>query len=339
MTVAPARPMRVVRTQLVGPFLTFLRAAGKDADELVRQCGLPANSEALPELSLPIWKLREFFDAAQLLAGDPDLGLHVAQRVKRGNYGLVEFIARYSGTIGEVLERLGRYMTLLNEEMVCSFERHKKDATFSFGVPREPGGLGRHGNEFGVGLLVSVGREVTGKRWSPLRVGFPHAAPADARELRGFFGGELRFNQPLNSLTVDAPILELPVTSADPELLSVLERAAGAPAVQPSGLSGDFVAEVRAAIRVSLRDGPPRMGEVAKHLHVSARTLQRRLTGSGTTFQAALDETRHALARQYLKDPTLGISEVAFLLGYSELSTFDRAFKRWTGTSPGQFRG
>ena len=101
----------------------------------------------------------------------------------------------------------------------------------------------------------------------------------------------------------------------------------------------DFVQRVHEAIRGSLRDGAPKMETLAKQLHVSARTLQRRLAEHQTTFQDAVDAVRRELAQQYLRDPHLGVSEVAFLLGYSELSTFDRAFKRWTGKTPREFRG
>ncbi|NMO23072.1 helix-turn-helix transcriptional regulator, partial [Pyxidicoccus fallax] len=99
-----------------------------------------------------------------------------------------------------------------------------------------------------------------------------------------------------------------------------------------------FVQRVRDAIRASLREGPPQVGEVAQQLHVSLRTLQRRLAEHGTAFQDEVDAVRRELAFQYLKDPHLGVSEVAFLLGYSELSTFDRAFKRWTGLTPRVWR-
>jgi AraC-like DNA-binding protein len=95
-----------------------------------------------------------------------------------------------------------------------------------------------------------------------------------------------------------------------------------------------FVQRVREAIRAFLQEGAPQLGDVARGLHVSLRTLQRRLTEHGTSFQDEVDTVRRELAFQYLKDANLGVSQVAFLLGYSELSTFDRAFKRWTGMTP-----
>ncbi|MFL5349061.1 MAG: AraC family transcriptional regulator [Hyalangium sp.] len=327
-----------VRTQLVGPFLSWLRAHGQDPSPLLREFSLPADVESVPEISLPLSTLRAFLEAAELRSGDPFIGLHVAQAFKRGTYGLVEYIARASSTLRETFHRIARYMALLNDRMVASFQETASTGTFTYGVPGEPLSYGRHANEFGLALFVHVGRQLAGQPWNPLSVTFAHPAPRDCAPLTAHFGVVPSFGGGMNVLTLAASTLDLPVTSADPVLLSVLERAAGTPPPRDSAPPG-FVQRVHEAIRASLRDGAPKMETVAKQLHVSARTLQRRLAEHHTSFQDAADAVRSELARQYLRDPHLGISEVAFLLGYSEISTFDRAFKRWTGMTPREFRG
>jgi AraC-like DNA-binding protein len=326
-----------VRTQLVGPFLGYVRARGQDPSPLVRDFQLPADAESLPELSLPLTTLRAFLDAAEHRSGDVFIGLHIAQAFKRGTYGLVEYIARASPTLRDTFRRLARYMALLNEHMVATFEEDASTGTFTYGVPGEPLSYGRHANEFGLALFVHGGRQLAGQAWNPLSVTFAHPAPADFAPLTAHFGVTPSFGGGLNVLTLAASTLDLPVTSADPALLSVLERAAGTPPPRDSAPPG-FVQRVHEAIRGALRDGAPKMEAVARQLHVSSRTLQRRLAEHHTTFQDAADAVRSELARQYLRDPHLGVSEVAFLLGYSELSTFDRAFKRWTGMTPREFR-
>jgi AraC-like DNA-binding protein len=322
----------------VGPFLAYLRARGQESSPLISEFQLPANAEALPELSLPLSTLRAFLDAAEQRSGDAFIGLHVAQAIKRGTYGLVEYIARASPTLRDTFHRLSRYMALLNESMVASFHEDASTGTFTYGVPHEPLSYGRQANEFGLALFVHEGRQLAGQLWNPLAVTFAHPAPADFAPLTAHFGVVPTFGGGINVLTLSAATLELPVASADPALLSVLERAAGTPPPRESALP-EFVQRVHEALRASLRDGAPKMDAVARQLHVSARTLQRRLSEHHTSFQDATDAVRSELARQYLKDSQLGISEVAFLLGYSELSTFDRAFKRWTGMTPREFRG
>ena len=324
----------------MGPFLSWLRARGQDPGPLIQDFQLPSDTEALPEVTLPLTTLRAFLEAAEQCSGDAFLGLHVAQAFKRGTYGLVEYIARASPTLRETFHRLARYMALLNDRMVASFEEDASMGTFTYGVPGEPLSYGRHANEFGLALFVHVGRQLTGQPWNPLAVTFAHPAPPDFAPLTAHFGVTPSFGGGMNVLTLAASTLDRSVTSGDPVLLSVLERAAGTPPPREAEPAlPDFVQRVHEAIRSSLRDGAPKMEALAKQLHVSARTLQRRLAEHRTTFQDAVDAVRCERARQYLRDPHLGVSEVAFLLGYSDLSTFDRAFKRWTGKTPREFRG
>ncbi|XXF79212.1 AraC family transcriptional regulator [Myxococcaceae bacterium GXIMD 01537] len=328
-----------MRTQLLGPLLLWLRARGQDPEPLAREFQLPADAESLAELRLPLPRLRAFLDAAERYSGDAFVGLHVAQNLRRGTYGLVEYIARASPTLRDTFRALARYLALLNESWVARFHDEGAQGTFSYGIPGEPLSYGRHANEFGLALFVTAGRELVGRRWTPRAVTFAHPAPPDVAPLVEHFGVRPTFNGGLNVLTLDAATLDLPVSSADPALLSVLERAAGpAPAPSEPAPPG-FVHLVREAVRASLREGAPKVEAVARQLHVSPRTLQRRLATHATSFQDVVDAVRSELARQYLRDPQLGVSEVAFLLGYSEVSTFDRAFKRWTGMTPRVFRG
>lgn len=338
----PPSPPTDVRSQLVGPLLAYLRATGHDPAPLVERFRLPANATSLPEVSLPLATLHAFLDAAEALSGDAFLGLHVAQRVPRGTYGLVEYIARASPTVRDTFRALARYLALLEPAWQASF--HGADdgsGTFAYGIPGEPLAYGRHASEYGLALFVHVGRQLTERPWNPSAVVFAHPAPADLRPLVEHFGVTPEFGGGRNALTLDGATLALPVVGADPVLLAVLERAAGAPpaASAPAGPPvPDFVQRVREAIRAFLQEGAPQLGDVAKGLHVSLRTLQRRLTEHGTSFQDEVDTVRRELAFEYLKDAHLGVSQVAFLLGYSELSTFDRAFKRWTGMTPRVWR-
>ena len=327
----------------MGPLLAYLRATGHDPAPLVERFGLPANAASLPEVRVPLTTLHAFLDAAESLSGDAFLGLHVAQRVPRGTYGLVEYIARASPTVRDTFRALGRYMALLEPAWLASFhDAADGSGAFAYGIPGEPLAYGRHASEYGLALFVHVGRQLTERPWNPRAVTFAHPAPADVRPLVEHFGVTPEFGGGRNILALDAATLDLPVVGADPALLSVLERAAGVPPL-PAPPNGppvpDFVQAVRGALRASLREGAPQVGDVAKGLHVSLRTLQRRLTEHGTSFQDEVDTVRRELAFQYLKDPHLGVSEVAFLLGYAELSTFDRAFKRWTGMTPRVWRG
>jgi len=324
----------VVKSQLVGSFVAYARARGADADRLIREHGLPADVESRFEVELPVKALHRFGEACEAAAGDPLLGLHVAQQLRRGTYGLVEYIARSSETMREVLAGLGRYLALLNPTVAPEFREAAGEATFQYRVRGEPLAYGRHANEMGIGLIVGQGRALTARSWDPRRVWLSHPPPGEAevKALRRFFACEVTFNAPGNGLAGDSALLDLRITSGDPALRKLLEERAGRELGAAGG--GDFLTQARDAVGRALERGPPRMGAVAKAMALSARTLQRRLAEEGTTFQEVVDEVRRELAQKYLQDRALGVTEVAYLLGFSELSAFDRAHKRWTGKAP-----
>jgi AraC-like DNA-binding protein len=340
-----------VRTQLVGPFLAHLRARGVDVAPLLHAFALPPDAEGRPEVSLPLPQLQAFLAAAEAASGDAHLGLHVALGLPRGTYGLVEYIARASPTLRDAFRALARYLGLLNEHMAYAFDEEapgRGAGTYRYGVPGEPLAYGRHANEYGLGLFVRIGRELTRSDWAPTAAAFAHPAPADEAPLAAHLRCPLSFGTGQNVLALSEETLALPVVSADPALLSVLERAAGAhagvtapppAAAAPPPPDAGFTRRVAEALRPALPQGVPPLAQVARTLAVSARTLQRRLAEEGASYQDVVEATREELARAYLRDPRLGVSEVAYLLGYADLSTFDRAFKRWTGTTPRAFRG
>lgn len=151
------------------------------------------------------------------------------------------------------------------------------------------------------------------------------------------FGATIHTGAPFAELVLDAAFLHLPLKKADAELQryfhEVLERALPPPIEEPA-----IVASLRAVLRARLREGQPALGDVARALGIGSRTLQRRLGAEGTTYQQVLDETLKALAEGYLKQQQLSLAEVAWLLGYVEQASFFRAFRRWYGMTPQEFR-
>jgi AraC-like DNA-binding protein len=186
-------------------------------------------------------------------------------------------------------------------------------------------------------LVVRYMREVTGRDVVPLAVAFAHARPADTKELDAFFQAPLAFGQGENRVELPTALLDMPIVSRDSMLFSVLDgQAEKLEASRPA--KRDLLTDVRAAIRSALDDGQPELATVAKTLGTSARTLQRRLGEERTTFQAVVDGVREELARSLIANEKLSLGDVAYLLGFSEISAFTRAFKRWTGTTPSRWR-
>jgi AraC-like DNA-binding protein len=187
-------------------------------------------------------------------------------------------------------------------------------------------------------LVTRLIRQLSGNAWTPERVWLAHPRPPDSSALEACFAGTpITFDTGANGLAFAASTLALPVVSADAPLHSVLTQHAER-ALPPEPPAEDWLARVRLKTREALGEGGGTLERVARALKMSPRTLQRRLSEHGTSFQDVLDVERQELARRLLEDPRLSVSEVAWRLGYSELTAFNRAFKRWTGKTPGEWR-
>jgi AraC-like DNA-binding protein len=172
-----------------------------------------------------------------------------------------------------------------------------------------------------------------------IEVHVEHERTAYAEEYARTFGGVVRFSMPHNALVFRRSYLDAPLRHANPALHAACELAAREQLVrvsQRSGVSG----KVRELVTSQLRSGDTRMSSVAESLAMSVATLRRRLDEEGTSHTDILDEVRHELAKTYLRDPRLAISEIAFMLGFAHVAAFYKAFRRWTGGStPANFRG
>ena len=341
--MAPRAADPRMRSQLVAPLLTLVGERGGDPAGLIERFALPPGAGQQPEVVLPLKTLHALLEQAAADLRDPFLGLHLAAQLPRGAYGVVEYTCRSAPTIREALVRIVRYSGLLNELVTVSFHAQEQgSALIEQRIAGEPSCVGRHGNEFFVATLLLGARALSGAPCIPQQVLFAHARPEDISELVAVVGtSNLHWDAGRNALTLPAAVLDLPLLSSDPPLLSLLDRQAQQSLARQPG-APRLVELIRRRLRETLGDGPPELEAMASELKMSARTLQRRLGDQGVSFQEVLDEVRHELALEYVRDPLhpqRPLGEVAYLLGYSELSPFLRAFKRWTGKTPSSVRG
>ena len=242
-----------------------------------------------------------------------------------------------SKTMGDAWRRAARYTTVVNEGLSLRFV-DGRDIRMIFepvGVPRH---IDRHQIECGMTALMRVCRQLTGRELTASRVEFTHRRNDDPSELSAFFGCDVRFGAPADQATFAATFKELPIASADPHLNELLIAHGEEALARRTANRGSFRSQVENAMLPLLPHGMVRAGEIAKDLGVSQRTLARRLAVEGATFSDVLEGLRSDLARQYLADAGLTVSQVAWLLGYQEISAFTHAFKRWTGMTPREAR-
>ena len=186
------------------------------------------------------------------------------------------------------------------------------------------------------GILNTL-RIMAGSHWVPREVQFAHDATGTLTEYQSVFGAPVIFGCTRNALVIEREFLKSTVPAADPRLYGILSRYLDDVLDRMPRQDG-FVASIRKAIAESLKDGTPKLAGVAKSIATSPRTLQRRLEKHGIDFKKLVHDTRRQFAREYLRDPDTSLTQIAFLLGYSEVSAFNRAFKRWTGSTPLDYR-
>ena len=331
-----------MRSPLVGAVIAYVRAAGGDADRLIREFNLAPTVERDSETTLPLSTMYALYDEAERASSDPFLGLHVASSLQRGAYGLVEFLCRSAGTLREALDRIVRYVSLLNDVVDVRMRDSGSEASVEQRIKGRPLCVGRHGNEFFVASLVLQARALSGIPVVPTRVWLAHPRPANISELADTLGvapSAIAFGAGANGLAISSGALDLPVLSADEALHGLLRRQADGSLAQRATAPTRFVGQVAEIVRRALEnDGAPSLEDAARAMRMSPRTLQRRLAAHGTGYQQVVDLVREELARLFIADPAIGVADLAFRLGYADESAFLRAFKRWTGTTPARMR-
>lgn len=281
------------------------------------------------EQSQSVWR------AALQLCPDSSLALHVAEALPYGSYGAVDYICQAAPTVCEAVRRLCNYYPLVNDCVILEAERGPEECVLYLGS--QVGKLPPLIINFILATIVLHTRRGWQLNWIPERVEFPYPEPDDLREYQRIFRCPLRFERPVAALVLPRVLWESPLPTSDPRLLEVLEeRATTLLALHPP--PQDTEARVRACIGAKLRYGESTVERVAAELGFSPRNLQRRLKSVGRSYSQILDELRAQTAEYFLRDPQVRIGEVASMVGFEEVSSFTRAFKRWTGSTPRQYR-
>ena len=319
--------------------LAFAHAlsAGVDVAPLLASAGFTEPQIKDRAIRLSVHHQIKFLNLVADAVGDTFFGFHLALSVDLRELGLIYYVAASSETLGDALMRTARYSRMVNEALAVTYSggRHTRIAVEYVGVARH---ADRHQIEFAMTALVRLCRHLTGLRLAP-SVRLAHRRTEDRAELAAFVGGEVGFGAAHDEVAFDATAADLRVVSADPYLNELLVANCEEALARRRAARGSARAVVENAIVPLLPHGRARADEVARRLGLSQRSLARRLAQEGLTFSGVVEDLRRDLAKQYLADPGLPVSEVAWLLGYREGSALTHAFKRWTGTTPRQARG
>jgi AraC-like DNA-binding protein len=306
----------------------YLRLKGVDAAALQKDGALDLADRDARVTEL---EAAQLFNRASALVGDPDLGLHVAEHIRPGHYGVLGYVAMACGTLGEALQCQQRYQGLVLS--IAPMEMRTVGGKVTLSWSPDTDSRYRQLAEFNLAAMLTFVRWITGRTLVPLGVDFAYAAPERLDEHRRVFGCPIRFQQGCYRLIVPFAWQALPLIQPDPVMRQLMDRLARQQMLSLAQ-ADDPLVRARGLIARSLSDGEVPLARVAEQLHVSPRTFQRKLQERGESFTQLVDGVRREMAERYLADPALDLTDIAFLLGYSEQSAFTRAYKRWTGGAP-----
>ena len=308
---------------------------GLDSSGILTAAGFTHKDMDGPDIRLSLDRIEAVWKTAMQASNDPFLALHAAETVPYGSYGIIDFICEAASTVHEAIKRLCFYYPLINNCVILTAESGKQECALYLGS--QVGKLLPSMIEFIVSTIVIHTRLCWHMDWSPGRVEFPYPAPEDLSEYARIFRCSFRFEAPIAKLVFTRNIWASTIPTANPALLKALdEQAATLLALHPP--PQDTEARVRNAIGPKLQSGEYCLESVAREMGFSPRSLQRHLKSIDRSFGQILDDLRAQTAKYYLQDPEIPIGEVAGKVGYLEASSFSRAFKRWTGFTPMQYR-
>jgi AraC-like DNA-binding protein len=329
---APARLVDAVWARRVA---AELDRAGLPASELLRDVGLRREQLTRPDAHIPFAAHVRLLEHAARALEEPCFGFRLGAAVELTEAGLLAYLALSSRDLRAALRNMCRYSAILTEGAVGELREEAGEARLLLSVVDPAGMASRQVVEFGVTLLVRHLGALTGHRARLIRVELCHdtACPALARHL----GLPVAVHQPHNAVVFDASSLSVPVVNSDARLLAILQRYSDDLLAQRPR-DGELVTRVEHWILKTLHTGECGTAELARSLGMSARTLRRRLAEHGLTPARLVEQLRRELAKKYLAEDTYPLARITYLLGYGDLATFTRAFRRWTGTTPTKWR-
>jgi AraC-like DNA-binding protein len=266
------------------------------------------------------------------LIDDPCYGLRGAKFWHPSHFNALGYAWLASGTLREALNRATRYIHIIGEDREIRLEDTAEGLTFTLSHSLK---LPAH-MDLSMSILMSLCRLNYGADLNPVNVNFIHSKPACAREYYSYFNAPVKFNADNDDLTLPADAVDRRLPIGNPQLAKINDQYIISYLAELD--ENNIVQRVKGAIIDMLPSGGVSYKKVAQRLNMSTRSLQRKLQIDHTTFRTLLDEVRQEIAENYVHDSTVSLMEIAFILGYSEYSSFSRAYKRWTKISPSEIR-
>lgn len=315
----------------------FIDIQGGKSEQVLARSGLAPDLYKQPNRHISLSQYILSMHEAAKSTGNEHFGLWFGEQFQPDGLGAFGFYATTAATLRDALDGMQTYFPVFQRNSVLQLDVRKGICELEYRLLDGDILDRRQDAELTLGMLNNVVKSAMGESWAPLGVDFQHPALVDARPHRDAFACDVRFQQTRNVIRFRESCLDTPMSKADSMLngvlLGMLQDMAGRP-LAPISLTK----RVKNEIIECLPSGEVSIEQVADRLNLPIRSLQRRLKEENTSFKVLTETVREDLATYYLTYNTLTISEIAYRLGYSEVSAFTRAFLRWKGVNPSQWR-
>lgn len=315
----------------------FIGRHGGDAERILGHAGLDAELLHHPTLSLALPSYCQVLEEAARQSGCDNFGLYYGQQFKPQALGLLGYIGLCSATLEQALGNFARAFPLHQRDSLIRLVDEGECYRFDYQIRHGAILARRQDAELTMGMLLNLLRHALGSQWAPRAVYFEHPRPEQWQEHARLFDAPVYFEQSCNAMLIPKRGLQRAMPEQDPLLLAVMQDSLRRLSLA-GGAPQSLVEATRGQVRQLLLAGEPPLETVAEQLGLAPWSLQRRLRDEGLSFSQLVDGVRRELATHYLGQPQLPISQLAPLLGYSEASAFSRAFRRWFGVGPRQWR-
>ena len=317
--------------------LRLVELHGMDAHQLMTELGVAPQTLRDVEARIPVSLADQAFKIAMHRIPDPAFALRASECWHPSNLGIMGYAWLSSRTLHTGLKRMERFSRIIGDDFSYQVLEDADGLHFNHDHGRGDDPVGHAMTDFTLSVIFDMCRKNFGHQLNAKRIYLRRPLPANPVPWQSFFGCTVQFAAAKDSFVLDSAAANAPLPSANIPMANTFD------AILTEQLShflkDDIINRCKSFVLRELTSGPPSAASAATHLGLSQRSFQRRLSELGLAYQQLLDQTRHELARRYLDDPAKSVTEITFLLGFSEQSAFTRAFKRWSGISPSAYRG
>ncbi len=316
--------------------LRLIERLGISPQEFTRPFGLDVKALPGPKARLPVRFGDETFARIASLVPDPAFALHSAECWHPSNLGTLGYAWLSSETLRAALARLTRYAKIVGEKATCRCMDRPNGLHLIYESMRGNSLVGYVMADFAMAIMVDMCRTNFGPSLALESVYLRRPRPVGSRPYEDFYGCPVTFGEAEDGFVLGRHVADKPLPTANQELATTFDAILAAELAKLG--SSDIEARARAYLLEQLTSGEPSEALLAREMGMSSRTLQRKLGELELTYRSVLEKTRYDLALRYLDDPAKTITDITFLLGFSEQSAFARAFKRWSGKTPSSCR-